>query len=238
MEVPETRLTPPSEHLDDWLVKGRLYHPGSTHEHLRASKEAAAGARDVVFQRVVQGDLLAVVTLTGPDGQLLYAGAQRASAVYPEPFGVSVRARTVPLPGALASQVAALLRELGWWGIAELQFVQDADGRAQLIDLNGRFFGSLALTTAAGPDLPSAWVKVATGQQPVLGGAETGVRYQWLEGDLRRALAAPSPLPAVGAALTQALGATHSLWSRDDPGPALAFAALLARRAARKVGRR
>lgn len=238
LPVPETRVAPPPAGDGEWIVKERLYLPGSSHEHLSHADDADLAGRDVVHQRVIPGRLLAVVAFAAPGGELLYAAAQRADAVHPEPFGVSSRARVVPLVPALRAQVAALLRELGWWGLAELQFVEDAAGTAHLIDLNGRFFGSLALTAGAGVDLPSAWVATAFGEPPRVGEVRAGARYQWLEGDLRRAAAATRPLPEVLTALRSAPGAAHSVFASDDPRPALAFASLLGRRAVRRAVRR
>jgi len=233
--VPETRLQPPEDDLAGWIAKDRLYVPGSSHEHKGAAELGDAGARNLVFQRVIDGDLLAVVVLADPDGNLLYAGAQRAEAVFPEPFGVSVRARSVPLDDALLVRIQQLLHMLQWRGIAELQFIQPPTGDAYLIDLNGRFFGSLALSAAMGAELPDAWVASAFGEPVTLARPAIGRRYQWLEGDLRRAAASASPRGQTLAAFRFAPGATHSLWSSKDPAPALRLAGDLARRAVKKA---
>ena len=207
----------------------------SSHEHLHATELRDGTGRNLVFQRIVEGHLLALVTLVSPASELLYAGAQRADAVFPEPFGVSVRARSVDADGDLVNKAGELLRELGWSGIAELQFIVSGAGEPHLIDLNGRFFGSLGLSEAAGVDLPSAWVESAFGAPVRLPRATTGVRYQWLEGDLRRAAASRTRRAETIAALRFAPGAVHSLWSGSDPAPALRLVGDLARRAVGKV---
>jgi predicted ATP-grasp superfamily ATP-dependent carboligase len=226
---------------DDWIAKSRLYRPGVRHRHLRVGAAVAEESEGgLIYQRVVDGDLLAVVTLRGPDGRVLYLGAQRADAVFPEPFGVSVRARTVPVDPALAAGVNRLLDELGWWGIAELQFIVSTSGTPHLIDLNGRFFGSLALTSATGVDLPSAWVAAARGgtSTPITTPRRMGARYQWLEGDLRRLHDARGTAQGGWRALCYAVGASHSLWSSTDPGPALRHVVSLGGRGIRKAAAR
>ena len=52
---------------------------------------------------------------------------------------------------------------------------------------------------------------------------QTGVRYQWLWGDLRRAVieARGGRLADVLGCLAYARGAVHGIWSTEDPWPAL-----------------
>lgn len=229
-----SREVPPAT-ADQWIGKQRIYTPGAPHVHALGSA-STAGRGELVFQRVIHGDLLAVVTLMGPDGHLLYAGAQLADALYPEPFGVSARARIVPLDHGLEDAIARLLGLLGWWGLAELQFMTSEESPPALIDFNGRFFGSLQLTAAAGIDLPSAWVAAASGQAVQLGTPEPGVSYQWLEGDLRRAAASSHPRAReFWTALRHAPRSAHSLWSPQDPVPVGRHALDLAVRAMRKA---
>jgi predicted ATP-grasp superfamily ATP-dependent carboligase len=122
----------------------------------------------------------------------------------------------------LAGQVQQLLADIGWWGIAELQFVVPPDGTPHLIDLNGRFYGSLALTSAAGVDLPTAWLEAARGNEVRLGQPRIGVRYQWLLGDLKRIRRSTDRRPSAWwQALSYAPGAAHSVWALRDPVPAL-----------------
>jgi hypothetical protein len=203
-----------------FVVKPRLtIAPGR--ERLRAvlagdrpEAEAAVEAlrrdgAEALIQPVVPGRLLAVIGVADRQGFLRARAQQVASAVWPSGIGGSARAETVPVDRELAVRVEALLRELGWFG------------------LNGRFYGSLALALAAGPNLPAIWAALATGREPPPGGdARPGVRYHWLEADLRRA--GPKALP-------YALRAAHGLWRSSDPVPAGRHTLRLARRALRKA---
>jgi len=135
----------------------------------------------------------------------------------------------VPVDPEFAGRAAALLAALGWFGLAELQFVVPADGIPRLIDLNGRFYGSLALAVAAGANLPATWAALATGRangpveavEPVT--AVAGVRYCWWEGDLRRALRERRGGMArdLAGTLYAGVGAVHSITRLGDPVPAL-----------------
>jgi predicted ATP-grasp superfamily ATP-dependent carboligase len=235
LAVPETTSARPGRHDRGWIAKQRMYCAGRPHTYSRGSGVMAPD-EGVIYQRVLNGHLLAVVTLTDPAGRHLYMGAQRAETLSPEPFGASARARLVPLDKDLVPGVVRLLECLEWWGLAELQFVVPPDGVPHLIDFNGRFFGSLALTCAAGVDLPAAWLAVALGEPPGLGTPSTDTRYQWLEGDLRRAWRSRGGRgEQVWGALRYAPGAAHSLWSPSDPAPAARQLGDIAWRTARRV---
>lgn len=203
------------------VVKGRS-HVAGRHEAVvartRAQFDAACAALDEpLVQEFIDAPLVALA-VARRDGRVVARVQQRALAAW----GVSTRAVTEPVDVRLAEPVERMLAALEWWGLVQFQFL---DGR--LIDANPRLYGSLALAVAAGVNLPAVW----------LGGdgrwveARPGVRYQWLEGDLRR-----NPRGALGS-LAFAVGAHHSVLSARDPLPAVVHMGELARRAVRKVGR-
>jgi putative peptidoglycan lipid II flippase len=103
-----------------------------------------------------------------------------------------------------------------------LQFLTGADGIPQLIDLNGRFYGSMALADAAGANLADAWGRqVLDLDVPPLTDAPAGVRFSWLAGDLRRAFTERRGGVArdISSTLRWAKGAHKSVWDVRDPGP-------------------
>jgi hypothetical protein len=146
---------------------------------------------------------------------------------------------TEPVDGSIGTSIARLLSDLEWYGLAQLQFIATTSGERFLIDLNGRFYGSLALASGAGTDLAGAWANLATGRPVEVHEPRIGVRYQWLEGDLRRAMVERKGgrLADVKSCLSYARGATHSVWSWSDPGPALSYVTRLSARALRKLAR-
>lgn len=75
--------------------------------------------------------------------------------------GASVYRRSVWEP-ALEAAGERLLRELGWHGPAMVEFKRDArDGSFVLIEINPRFWGSLALPVHAGVDFPRLYAALA-----------------------------------------------------------------------------
>jgi predicted ATP-grasp superfamily ATP-dependent carboligase len=204
-----------------------------------ANRLRSAGLEPLV-QRFVRGRLAALVVVADRRSRLVARVQQEADVLFPDDAGGSVRARTVPVDSGLAERTAGFLQELGWFGLAQVQFVVPDRGEPVLIDVNGRFYGSLALALAAGPNLPAIWAGLATGRATPPGGdGRAGVRYHWLEGDLRRLRAKRFVGAASGLVDTFAYArtATHGVWSRDDPRPGFRHVARLATRAARRLAR-
>lgn len=191
-----------------------------------------AGA-EPILQTPIRGPLSALIGVFH-DGRLHGRVQQDTARLWPTPNGVSARAQSVAVDEDLASRAEALLAELGWSGLIELQFLTDENGVPHLIDLNGRFFGSMALAEAARPGLADAWGRLVLGESPDgLVDARPGVRYAWLAGDLRRA--AVERRGGLAADIAETLrwgrGAQHSVWDPRDPGPTwhLATARLIPR---------
>ncbi len=189
-----------------------------------------------LFQEVVSGGMIACVALAGVDGVPVAEIGQESQRIWPAEAGISTRARTVAPSPDVSSWTRALLKSLGWFGMAQLQFVAPPQGPPRLIDFNGRFYGSMALAVAAGPNLPAWWAALATRRSPPPDGSgRSGVRYQWLEGDLRRALESDRHrVREVVGCLRYAPGAAHSIWDRGDPVPAVGHAAAVVGGTARK----
>jgi predicted ATP-grasp superfamily ATP-dependent carboligase len=69
-------------------------------------------------------------------------------------YGSSYR-RSAPLTPALLDAAARLMKALDYTGVAMVEFIVDlATGGWALLEINGRFWGSLPLAVAAGADFP------------------------------------------------------------------------------------
>lgn len=198
--------------------------------------ELEASGRAALLQEPITGEQVALSVVLDRGGDVVALVQQlslRSSSRH-----TSVRAVTTPPDPSLTEPAVALLRSLGWFGLANLQFLIDPDGRGRLIDFNGRFYGSLALAIAAGADLPGSWARLAVGlpvQSHVVG--RPGVRFQSLEEDLLLAWRSRQ-FRAAAEACRFALGAAHSTFDPRDPLPALGRAAWFARRLGAATGAR
>jgi len=189
-------------------------------EDLRAVLATVPAGEEVVLQERLSGRLMAVSVLVDRDGDLVRRFQQVSLRTWPPDAGISSLAVSVEPDEALVEACRALLAAAGYWGLAQLQFLDAADGR-RLIDVNTRFYGSLALALAAGVNLPAAWHAVTLEQpagtpQPY----RAGVSYRWVEADLMAAtrgirgrLTSRGPRPRTG-----------PMWARDDPVASFLFA--------------
>lgn len=193
---------------------------------LRALREE--GAPGALVQEYVPGTGRGV-------GVLMRAGApaalfvhRRLREVHPA-GGPSAAAVAEPPDPALVEPAVALLREMGWEGLAMVEFRREGAGAPVLMEVNGRPWGTLQLAVSAGVDFPRLWAEGYAGPPPPW---RAGRRVRWLAGDLRRtATVFRGPPPGYPGRWPSRAGALADLllgWAPDlvfrwgDPGPFLA----------------
>jgi len=122
---------------------------------------------------------------------------RRLRTIKPTGSGSSLR-ESVPPPPEMVEAARALLGALDWHGVAMVEFKLDSrDGRAKLMEINGRFWNSLPLAVAAGVDFPFLLYRLATeGEVPECFEYRSGVRSRWLVGDVQHVAAVLRGRPA------------------------------------------
>jgi predicted ATP-grasp superfamily ATP-dependent carboligase len=212
------------------VVKARSHVPkrfdtglfGSSAQAGDLVREIAAGGGRPLLQEPMTGHMGAVVILVGRDGEIVAEIHQEAVHTWPPGAGDTVRGRIVQADPELSSGVRALARDLGWFGLTQVEFVRDGDGTPHVTDFNGRFYGSMALATGAGANLPALWADHALGRGGELARPpRPGAGFQWLNRDLAAANAA-GPRALLGALAAVPLSA-HSMWDPRDPAPAVRY---------------
>jgi predicted ATP-grasp superfamily ATP-dependent carboligase len=125
------------------------------------------------------------------DGKPLATFAHRRLREKPPSGGVSVYSESVAADTELVEQSRALLEQMQWRGVAMVEFKRDAStGIPYLMEVNGRFWGSLQLAIDAGVDFPALLVSAATGEpEPAQQGYRVGTRSRWWWGDVDHLLA-------------------------------------------------
>jgi predicted ATP-grasp superfamily ATP-dependent carboligase len=158
----------------------------------RDARELAAGlaalppaAYPVLLQEHVPGEGIGVFLLRW-QGATVAAFAHRRLREKPPAGGVSVYRESAELPPDLRAAAERLLVSLDWEGVAMIECRRDArTGRAMLMEINGRFWGSLQLAIDAGVDFPRLLVACATGKPvPAPRAWRVGVRSRWWWGDV------------------------------------------------------
>jgi predicted ATP-grasp superfamily ATP-dependent carboligase len=137
------------------------------------------------------------------DGMLKAQFAHKRLYEKPPSGGVSVYRESVSIDEGLRDRSRALLDRFGWRGVAMVEYKLDsATGQPYLMEVNGRFWGSLQLAIDSGVDFPRILVACALGKRSQqMPSYRVGVRSRWwwgqvdhLVGRVRRS-ATTDPLP-------------------------------------------
>jgi predicted ATP-grasp superfamily ATP-dependent carboligase len=104
----------------------------------------------------------------------------------PPSGGVSVIRESRSIDPVVDDYSQKLLTALGWHGVAMVEFkIDEQTGNAYIMEINGRFWGSLQLAIDAGVDFPAILLSVASGnshsQPPEY---KTGIKTRWFWGDM------------------------------------------------------
>ena len=141
--------------------------------------------------------------------------------------------RSIRLEPRLREPAEKLLRSLSWHGPAMVEFKDDGVNEPCLMEINGRFWGSLQLAIDAGVDFPRLWVSILKGATvaPVTNYTE-GLTLRWMWGDIKRLIfimrgapaGYPGSFPGIGQGLKELLGkqpagTVKEVWRRDDWWP-------------------
>lgn len=144
----------------------------------------------VLLQERVSGPGVGVFLLLW-DGAPLATFAHRRIREKPPSGGVSVYRESTRVDPSLVDRSADLLREYDWRGVAMIEYkIDDQTGEAVLMEVNGRFWGSLQLAIDAGVDFPRLLLMAdETAQPQPISGYQVPVRSRWLWGDADQLLA-------------------------------------------------
>jgi predicted ATP-grasp superfamily ATP-dependent carboligase len=183
-------------------TKLSVVYAANADELRRKIRLQPAAAFPLLLQQRIVGPGTGIFLLLW-DGQQRAQFAHRRISEKPPSGGVSVYRESIALDEELLERSRALLDRFGWRGVAMVEYKRDsATGQPYLMEVNGRFWGSLQLAIDAGVDFPRLLVASALGE-PVAPQTSyrIGVRSRWWWGQVdhlagrvrRRATAAPLP---------------------------------------------
>jgi predicted ATP-grasp superfamily ATP-dependent carboligase len=191
-----------------------------------------------LLQERVEGPGVGVFLLMR-NGEVLARFAHRRIREKPPSGGVSVLCESIDPPHDAMASAIRLLGELGWNGVAMVEFKKDRrDGRCLLMEINARFWGSLQLAVSSGVDFPYLLYRFALGEpvsaQPAY---RSGLKSRWELGDLDHlllrarknpsALNLPPGAPSLGKVASEFLAdfvrpsVRCEVFRPSDPGPFL-----------------
>jgi predicted ATP-grasp superfamily ATP-dependent carboligase len=167
------------------LSTGSPRYARNAEEFLNAYEEMSHRCSSFLAQEFVEGVGTGYFALMHQGELRAEFAHRRIRDVRPTGSGSAVRASIEP-DVQVRNAALSLLRELRWHGVAMVEFRQRQDGTPVFMEVNGRFWNSLALAIYSGVDFPSLLVCMAEqGDIEVQTGYETGLRCRWLLGDMR-----------------------------------------------------
>ena len=165
-------------------------HAANAAELRREVDLTTESAFPLLLQQRVIGPGVGIFLLVW-DGRIVARFAHRRLREKPPSGGVSVYCESIAADQDLVAKSAALLARFQWSGPAMIEYKLDrTTGTPYLMEINGRFWGSLQLAIDAGVDFPLLLARLAIGEQvePV-DSYRTGIRSRWWWGDVDHLLA-------------------------------------------------
>ena len=209
-----------------WDGRGARFLPDPGTSYVRQPGELDAaiaahrqGGHWPLIQGFVPGQGKGVFALFEHGRPVAWFAHERLRDVRPSGSGSSLR-RSAPLDPRLLEPAERLLAAMGWHGPAMVEFRDDGAHPPALMEVNGRFWGSLQLAVSAGADFPQWWAAILRGQ-PVERRTSyaTGVTVRWVWGDVKRFLyilaGAPPGYPGRYPTILEGL---RELLGRQPPG--------------------
>ena len=201
----------------------------------RALDRLGAESFPLMLQEKIEGAGVGIFLLRW-QGQTRAAFAHRRIREKPPSGGVSVYRESIPLPESLLARSEELLARFDWEGVAMVEYkIDPRSGTPFLMEINGRFWGSLQLAIDAGVDFPRLLLACALGEcEPAVRQYRPHVRSRWWWGDFdhllaralhsSKALALPPGAPSRLRALAEFLilwrpGDRNEILRLSDPKP-------------------
>ncbi len=174
-----------------WYFRGSTWASGTV-QYAHDAKELITKYHQMdaqipgpLVQEMIRGEGRGVFLLLW-GGELKAAFSHRRLREKPPSGGVSVLCESIELEDQILEQSVSLLKAIAWQGVAMVEFKMDhRDGRAKLMEINGRFWGSLQLAVDAGINFPLMLFRLAVGEKVAPEFSyRVGVKTRWLLGDL------------------------------------------------------
>ena len=174
---------------DNGWISTSVNYANDSEELKRTIEETHPLAFPVLLQERITGPGVGVFACYD-HGKPVAFFSHRRLREKPPSGGVSVLRESIPVAPVARDFSERLLGRLNWHGVAMVEFKLDTrDNLPKLIEINGRFWGSLQLAIDAGVDFPHLLIDTAMLKtvDPVID-YKVGVKTRWLLGDLDRLL--------------------------------------------------
>ncbi|WP_410767570.1 ATP-grasp domain-containing protein [Haloferax sp. DFSO60] len=180
---------------------------------------------------------MGVYTLYDWSSNLVGLTVQRRLRTNPPEGGISTLRETIDHPVAV-QYADKLLRSIDWTCAAMVEYrIDSRDGVPKMLEINPRFWGSMALSVFAGVEFPYLLYQlVTTGTCESQCSYNVGVQAQHFPGEIGQLLGRPDKLTAARELFKRpSVPRTYDVLGRDDPAASIAYLALNAQQLAAPV---
>jgi predicted ATP-grasp superfamily ATP-dependent carboligase len=166
-----------------WISSG-VHYVGSEAALLCLYREREYLQYPSLIQEEIMGPGLGIFVLFDRGTPITFFSHRRLRELPPS-GGISVLRESIPVDPLLKEYAIRLLEPLNWHGVAMIEYKIDSKtGKPFLMEVNGRFWGSLQLAVDAGVDFPFLLYQIASGGDVISPGSyQVGVKTRWLLGD-------------------------------------------------------
>jgi predicted ATP-grasp superfamily ATP-dependent carboligase len=218
---------------DAVTTTGRPRYANSKQEFDAAYRQMRKTCSVILVQEFVDGEGTGYFALMHHGKLRAEFAHRRIRDVHPTGSGSALRVSVEP-DLEIRHASLAILEALHWHGVAMVEFRHRLGQPPVFMEVNGRFWNSLALACYAGVDFPPLLAAMAEKEDiPPVTHFRTGVRCRWLLGDFRHLLEVwrgapqgyPRPYPGrlrtLLSVLTPVAGTFHDNFQWQDPLPEL-----------------
>jgi predicted ATP-grasp superfamily ATP-dependent carboligase len=217
----------------DLRTAGRPRYASDEAQFEAAYRDIGSRSSAVLVQEFIEGEGTGYFALMHHGELRAEFAHRRIRDVHPTGSGSAVRV-SVEVDPDIRRCSLAILSALRWHGVAMVEYRKKAGVPPVFMEVNGRFWHSLALSCYAGVDFPALLARMAEqGDVETRADYRSGIRCRWLLGDARHLVEVwkgppagyPSPYPGRLRTLLQVLtpvpGTYHDLFQWRDPLPEL-----------------
>lgn len=210
---------------------GRPLYARDAREFLQAYSEISQRTSAVLVQDFVPGEGMGYFAIFNQGKLCAEFAHRRIRDVRPTGSGSALRESVEPDP-EMRRYALAILTALRWHGVAMVEFRKPVGQPPVFLEVNGRFWHSLALACYAGVDFPRMLAQLAeTGEIETPAPYRLGVRCRWFLGDLRHLVEVwkgapkgypgsyPGRLSTLWTLIKPVRGTYHDLFQSSDPLP-------------------
>ncbi len=176
--------------------RSRIYNDGrwfstsvsyaySIEEARKIIEDKSAQEFPVILQERITGPGIGIFVCYNR-GELISVFSHRRLREKPPSGGVSTLRESIPPSPEATEYAKRLLDHLNWHGVAMVEFkLDERDKRVKLMEINGRFWGSLQLAIDSGVDFPVQLIETINCRKTKFtDNYKHGVKTRWLWGDL------------------------------------------------------